>query len=218
MKADPARLFGRTILLLVPVLALSACGLPREYSPDSDPRKPPREEKPAPAPTPERARAVLLPRSDEAWLVEMLIQRLELSTAIALLSATPADPALVQARLVAIVEEAGRAGLPRDAAQTVFAAQMAAASIEARDAKKRQPAIGGAYAAAMLPTLEAQREAVDSQIIATLLRLRNLPGGRMFKDYARKEFEQRGIDRRAARAALEPFSGETNTRKALPGA
>ncbi|GAB4175180.1 MAG: hypothetical protein Fur0032_14940 [Terrimicrobiaceae bacterium] len=123
-----------------------------------------------------------------------------------------------RARLVAIVEEARRAGLPRDTAQNVFAAQMAAAAIEARDAAKNPPKISGNYAAALIKNLGAQLEAVDSQIINSLLRLRNLPGGRIFKDYARKEFQKRGINKRATRTALEPFSGETNTRKALPGA
>jgi len=165
-----------------------------EGAPTPAPAKPAK-----PEPTPPRKPV----SSDEVWLVEMLIQRLEIAAAISAALPAPADPENETGELTAASELASRFGLPQVVATPVFSAQMAAAARQ--DALLRK---SGGYppgSAAFLPALMRQREAVDTQIIATLLRLKRVPGGKDFLRHAREAFRMRGIENPVTKIALKPF-------------
>lgn len=171
------------------------------------------EQTPEPKPTPTPTQLPRYPlSSDEVWLIEMLIQRLELSAAISSIRRNGTDSETDIGELAATMEQAARFGLARDLSQTVFSAQTAAAAKQSLILGKTN-----AYPAAipnLLPALLLQRDAVDRQIAATLLRMKRLPSGKSFNDVAATTFEKRGIHRQVAEICLRPFPKNIPTKRA----
>lgn len=156
-----------------------------------------------------------LPSSDEVWLVEVLIQRLEIAAALEWIDPQPDDPRKIQADLLSVVEEARRLGVPESTARVVFAAQFAAADLQKRELHDRpgtrqapRPDVRFEKA------LRDQLSAVNSQIIATLIRLGRIPTGNSFLRFARDEFDRREIRKPVRNLSLRPFSSPREVRKA----
>jgi hypothetical protein len=183
----------RIFLLAAACGALAACAANRDAPPEPAPT--------ASAPLPVKHG----PSSDHVWLVEMLTQRLELSALLAwaAFDGTDRDEELSRARFLALTEQAGRAGLPPAAAAAFFAQQNDAAETWQKILFRRwaDPKRRPAAPPPSVETLCSQVDAVDLQIIATLLRLGHFPKGKEFRVFAIERFKERGIPRAVARCA-----------------
>jgi len=188
----------RALLLSATLAACAACAGTRTGSP-------PGSIGPAPAPRPTRPG----PSSDQVWLVEMLTQRLELSAALAwsVFEGTDRDGELARARFLALVEQAARASLPPEPAAAFFGQQNRAAEAWQKLLFRRwaDPRRRPAAPAPPGESIRSQMDAVDFQIIATLLRLGNFPQGKELRAFAIKRFKERGIPRTVATSAAASF-------------
>ncbi len=194
-------------LLLSLALVLAGCAGPQKPETQETAMKPPPV---PPAPPPLQKRRGFVASPDMTWLGEMLTQRLELARAAAwtrFASGVPIpDDETASAHLMALVEPAVRIGMPRDEATAFYMAQLQAADAWElklrRKWKKRPPS---SLALSIERILRPQVEAVDAQILATLIRLRGLPRGKPFHHYLVEQFQRRGIPKPVARIAAAPF-------------
>jgi len=194
----------RWLALLVIVLISTSCATKPSENAQGNQR-------PQPTPVPRGD----LPSSDEVWLVEMLIQRLEISAALFWTDPKPADPAAEQANLQATIEEARRIGLPPSLSRRVFSAQVAAANLQGRELEKELRKDPQRQRPIFFKTaLRNQLGAVDTQIMATLRRLKRVPAEKRFLEFARDSFSEREISKKVTRLALKPFEESRETRKA----
>ncbi|MCX7868439.1 MAG: hypothetical protein N2322_00665 [Terrimicrobiaceae bacterium] len=176
----------------------------------------PPEPKPA---TPARAAEEVrpprwLPSSDEVWLLEMIAQRLEIAMAAArgreVWGISP--PAAAAARGALFAELAARAGLAPGPARFFYAAQeRAAAEAErvaaraaGRDVRAGKTVLAPAAASALM-------DAVEAQMVATLLRLGGIPSDDRLVRFGRERLAARGVPSRAARIALSPLSARAGS-------
>lgn len=202
------------VRLLLPALCLvllAACIGPRPRILVDDPPK--AEPDPTPKPlrqTPPQSTPPPGPSSDEVWLTEMLIQRLELTAALAWTRfslASDQDSLAVQAQKSALREQIARTGLPPDLVGPLMDAQLDAAAsytdflhkqwATPRKRPRNQPPAES--------SIQIQIDAVDLQILATLARLRGIPTGRHMVSFTREKLRARGIPRRTADLASAPF-------------
>lgn len=149
------------------------------------------------------------PSSDEAWLVEMMAQRLEVEMAAARARRVwglAEDAAREKGRQAAFTEMASRAGLSPAVAAEFYAAQVRAARVAAAQARKRAEKEMRAGALLLPPgPAESLLDAIESQMAATLLRLRGVPSEAELSHYGFRTLQKRGVPARAARLAAEPL-------------
>jgi len=212
-----------SVLSLLALLVLGGC-YPMPTSSGPKPSKPPKKTKvwtwkakssttPIPRSEPTVAQMThYSPKPDEAWLVEMIAQRLELAREVAWAKygdrKPVSDAAREKAVLDAVVPMGVQAGLPEKTVRTFFSAQIAA-SRHVQEEFIHRWSHGGELPAIQPVGLERairpQIDLLNAQIIATLSRLAKKPPGPGFARYAEVSLRERGISRAAASLATAPL-------------
>lgn len=156
--------------------------------------------------------------SDLFWLSEMLSQRLTISQSIAWSRFSSGrdwpDPEEAAGDLAVLVEQCRRLGLPPSEAKAFFEIQQqAAAEQEIRLYRKwkKKTDLPDTSALSINGTLRPQLEAVDLQIIATLVRLQGFPQGKELRKFFQIQLENRGFMSSVVRTAVSVFAPRRNT-------
>ena len=151
--------------------------------------------------------------SDLLWLSEMLAQRLTISQGIAWSRFSAGqdwpNPEEAAGDLAVLVEQCRRLGLPPQEARAFFEIQQqAAAEQEIRLFRQwnKKTGLPDTSPLSIGGTLRPQLEAVDVQIIATLIRLQGFPQGREAQKFFQKHLEKRGFKPSVVRTAVLAFA------------
>ncbi len=157
--------------------------------------------------------------SDLIWLSEMLSQRLTISQSIAWSRFSAGqdwpDPEEAAGDLAVLVEQCRRLGLPPSEAKTFFGIQQqAAAEQEIRLYRQwnKKSDLPNTSPLSIDGTLRPQLEAVDLQIIATLVRLKGFPRGKELRNFFEKQLEKRGFKPSVIHTAVSAFAPQRNQR------
>jgi hypothetical protein len=151
--------------------------------------------------------------SDLIWLSEMVSQRLTVSEAISWSRFSAGqdwpNPEEAAGDLAVLVEQCRRLGLPPTEARAFFEIQQqAAAEQEIRLFREwnKKANLPETPPLSIHGNLEPQLEAVDVQIIATLVRLQGFPQGKEVKKFFQKHLEKRGFKPSVVRTAVSAFA------------
>ncbi len=170
---------------------------------------------PKPPPTSQNPRPTkgFVASSDLLWLGEMLSQRLTISQSIAWSRFSAGrdwpDPEEAAGDLAVLVEQCRRLGLPSSEAKIFFGIQQhAAAEQEIRLYRlwNKKTDLPGTSPLSIDQALRPQLEAVDLQIIATLVRLQGFPQGKELRSFFQKQLEKRGFKPSVIRTAVSAFA------------